>query len=45
MHSVSIAAATHTRAGNDYLTGIERPPDVCDHPGADVFAGKCRPFT
>ena len=36
----SIAAATHTRAGNDYLTGITRAADVCDHPDADIFAGR-----
>lgn len=40
MHSVSIKAATHTRAGNDYLTGITRTADVCDHPDANIFAGR-----
>jgi hypothetical protein len=28
MQSVEIKAATHTRAGNDYLTGITRDKDV-----------------
>ena len=38
--SVEVAAATHTRAGNDYLTGITRPEDVCQKPNANVFAGR-----
>ena len=40
MQSVEIAAATHTRAGNDYLPGISRAADACDHPDADIFAGR-----
>jgi|EP01047_Picozoa_sp_COSAG01_P059744 hypothetical protein len=40
MQSVEIAAATHTRAGNDYLTGIQRAADVCEKPHADIFAGR-----
>ena len=40
MQSVEIPAATHTRAGNDYLPGISRAADACEHPDADIFAGR-----
>ena len=40
MHAISIKAATHTRAGNDYLPGIAGPG--CSKPKSDppVYAGR-----
>eukprot|EP01052_Picozoa_sp_SAG31_P044291 SAG31_NODE_7668_length_1622_cov_1.707157_1_plen_173_part_10 len=42
MHSISIKAATHTRAGNDYLPGITLK-DACttvQHTGPPKYAGR-----
>jgi hypothetical protein len=40
VHSVSIKAATHTRAGNDYIPGIKRKADTCENPGDNSYVGR-----